>query len=89
MDLATLRRSRDLSQEECARQLGLKSKGYLSSLENGQERVPLWLALRLQVWSENRLLAADMRPKDRELIEAFEAAAYRRLAAAHPTEVAA
>ena len=67
MDLATHRRGRGLTVEEAARALGLKSKGYLSDIENGRQ-VPLELALRIQKWSGGEVRAADLRPDLAELI---------------------
>ena len=84
-DLATFRKSRDLSQEEVARQLGLKSKGYLSSLENGQERMPLRLALQIEAWSAGEVPAESLLTEE----DAALLATHRRLAAAQPAEAAA
>ena len=85
MDLPSFRKSRGLSQEECARELGLRSKGYLSSLESGQERMPLRLALQIEAWSAGEVTAASLLTDD----DAKLLAGHRRLASAHPAEVAA
>lgn len=47
MDLKSLRTDRGLSLDEMARELGLRSKGYLSDLENKPGPIPRGVALRV------------------------------------------
>lgn len=60
MDLAEHRRARGLSQEQAAAELGLKSKGYLSSLESRRFPCPLKLALQIERWSDGEVTAASL-----------------------------
>lgn len=60
MDLVEYRKGRGLSQEQAATELGLKSKGYLSSIESGRFSCPLKLALQIEVWSGGEVRAADL-----------------------------
>lgn len=50
-DLAAFRTARGLTQAQLAKELGLKSKGYLSVIERGEEPCPLKLALQIERWS--------------------------------------
>jgi transcriptional regulator with XRE-family HTH domain len=68
MDLAEFRKSRGLSQEECAPLWGVKYKGSVSAIETGSEKPSLEVALRIQVWSEGKILASDLRPDFAELL---------------------
>ncbi|WP_337186719.1 helix-turn-helix transcriptional regulator [Phenylobacterium sp.] len=70
MDLATYRKHRRLSQRECARELGLTSKSYISQLETGKVRFPVKLALRIQHWSGGAVPAVEICPDVREFIAA-------------------
>jgi transcriptional regulator with XRE-family HTH domain len=86
MDLASYRKSLGLSQEECAPLWGLRHKGSVSAIETGSEQPSLEVALRIQVWSEGRFLAAGLRP---DLAELLEAAAQAQTPTAQPAEAAA
>jgi transcriptional regulator with XRE-family HTH domain len=85
--LESVRRERGLTQEQLARELGLRSKGYISRLENGEKPFSLEIALRAEIWSGG-LLSADelVDGEERELL-----AAYRRqvLETAEPDEARA
>lgn len=61
MDLATFRRSKGLSQEECALELGVTSKGLISGIENGGT-ASLKLALTIERWSAGAVPAASLNP---------------------------
>lgn len=63
MDLATYRKLLGLSQEACARQLGITSKSYISAIESGDRQASLRLALRIEQWSKGRVRAADLHPE--------------------------
>ena len=67
MQLAEHRKGRGLTVEAAAEELGLKSKGYLSAIENGRQ-APLELALRIQRWSGGEVRAADLRPDLADLL---------------------
>ncbi len=87
MDLASYRKSRGCSQEECARDVGLSSgsKGYISGLETGALHAPIPLALKIEAWSNGEVPAASLlSPDDAELL-----AHHRRLSTTQPAEVAA
>jgi transcriptional regulator with XRE-family HTH domain len=64
MDLATYRKSRDLTQEACATALGLSpsSKGWISEIESGQRAASLRLALKIEDWSGGKVTAASLSP---------------------------
>lgn len=49
--LKAFRETRGLSQEAAASELGLRSKGYISSIESGTWPCPLKLALQIEQWS--------------------------------------
>lgn len=69
MDLASFRKSRGLSQEQCASELGLarSSKGWISEIENGERPASLRLALKIETWSSGRVKAATLSPAAAEL----------------------
>lgn len=70
MELAAYRKNAGLSQEELAREIGLKSKSYISEIE-GRTRVPsLRVALKIEKWSRGAVSAADLNPEAAELIPA-------------------
>ena len=80
MDLASFRLGRGLSQQQCAEELGLSSKSYVSGLESGAVTAPLRLALRVEQWSAGQVTADSLvTDEDRELL-----ATHRRLAAEAP-----
>lgn len=62
MDLSTFRKSRGLSQEECAKELGLKpsSKSWISDIENGERKASLKLALKIERWSGGQIAASTI-----------------------------
>lgn len=66
MELAAYRKSLGLSQEECARALGITSKGYISGIESGDRRASLKLALRIERWSKGKVRAAKLNPQAAE-----------------------
>lgn len=66
MELAAYRKSLGLSQEECARALGITSKGYISGIESGDRRASLKLALRIEHWSKGKVRAANLNPQAAE-----------------------
>ena len=74
MRLVDFRERKGISLDAMAAELGFKSKGFLSRLENG-ERPSLELALRIQVWSRGEVTAAELRPDLADLIAAALAAA--------------
>lgn len=67
--LESIRRRRGLTQAQLAEELelGSKSKGYISRLENGRQEIGLRLALRIERWSGGELRAADICPEARGL----------------------
>ena len=73
MDLKAYREARGLSQEACASALGLRSKSYISEIETGARSASLHVALRIERWSEGKVLATSLCPVARELAQ--EAAA--------------
>lgn len=80
MSLAAYRQIKGLTQEQAALELGLKSKGYFSRLEQGLEPTPIRVALRMQTWSCGAIQAIDVvSDDDRQLL--IEAAAFAREAA--------
>lgn len=71
MDLASFRKGRDLSQQQVADALGIRSKSYISALETGAETASLRLALQIEDWSEGKVPAETLLdPADRELLRA-------------------
>lgn len=69
MDLISFRKSRGLSQEQAANELGLGSKGYISSIESGTWRCPLKLALKIERWSDGAVPADGLvSDEDRALL---------------------
>lgn len=62
MDLAKYRSDRGLSQEDLAKALGLKSKGYISDIEAGKRRASPRLAVRIEKWSEGHVSAERLNP---------------------------
>lgn len=75
MKLAAYRKQRNLSQLQCARELGLTSKSYMSQLETGAVRVPVKLALKIQQWSGGAVTAAELSPEAAALMPVAEARA--------------
>lgn len=69
MDLASFRKSLGLSQEECARALGLSSKGHISDIENGVRPASLRLALKIEKWSGGKVEAAGLSPDARDIAQ--------------------
>lgn len=69
MDLASFRKSRGLSQEQCASELGLapSSKGWISEIESGARPASLRLALRIETWSQGAVAARTLSPVAAEL----------------------
>ena len=68
MELESFRKSRGLSQAELARELGLRSKGYISDIEGRRQRCSLRLALRIQQWSEGAVPAASLNTDAADLL---------------------
>ncbi len=62
MKLVRLRKSRNWSQNDLARLLGLNSRGHISDWENGRERVPAEHAIAIDRLSKGQLTVADLRP---------------------------
>jgi DNA-binding XRE family transcriptional regulator len=61
MDLKTYRKHHaKLSQEECARVLGIRSKGYICRIENEPLSASLKVALRIEKWSGGQVTAASL-----------------------------
>jgi len=60
MGLAEYRKTRGISQEAAAAELGLASKGYFSRLETGRAPWPIKLALAVEVWSQGHILALSL-----------------------------
>lgn len=70
MDVESFRKSRDWTQERLAAALGVESKGYISSLENGSKPWPMELALKMQLVSDGAVPARSLLPKDkRDLLD--------------------
>jgi len=63
MDLATLRKQRNLSQEELAAELGIRSKGRISDIENGNRPASLRVALLIEAWSGGAIKAETLSPR--------------------------
>jgi transcriptional regulator with XRE-family HTH domain len=68
--LESFRRRRGWTQEQLAKELGYRSKGYISALENGREVFSLKLALKIERLSEGEVRAADLCAEARELLPA-------------------
>lgn len=73
MSLALTRKSRELTLEQMAAELGLRSKGYLSRLETGGAAggayAPLRLALQIERWSAGEVPAESLlSPEDAQLL---------------------
>lgn len=62
MDLKAWRESRQLSQEDLAIQLGLRSKGRISRLERKAERWPADLAIAADRLTQGAVSVAELRP---------------------------
>ena len=76
MSLAAYRKSVGKTQAELARDLGLRSKGYLSHIETGGEPCPLKLALRIEDLSDGQVPALSLvDAPDAELLRRFIARA--------------
>jgi transcriptional regulator with XRE-family HTH domain len=76
MDLESFRLARRCTLEEAAAQLGLRSKGYLSSLEKGRVPWPIRLALEVEIWSGGEVRALELlAEKDAKLLRALIARA--------------
>lgn len=83
MDLASFRKSRELSQEQVAAAVDLQSKGYISGLESGATVAPLRVALRIHRWSEGMVaVEALVSPEDAALLRYFAASSAAAEAAA-------
>jgi len=67
MDLATLRKQRNLSQEDLAALLGVRSKGYISDIEKAQRPASLRVALLIEAWSGGVITAESLSPKVKTL----------------------
>jgi transcriptional regulator with XRE-family HTH domain len=74
MDLATYRKSRGLTQEQCATELGLRpsSKGWISEIESGERDASLRLALTIEKWSGGKVKAATLSPAAAKLAKVRE-----------------
>lgn len=62
MKLVLARESRGWSQSDLARALGLKSKGYISRIETGAERVSAENAIKIDRLTAGEVTVADLRP---------------------------
>lgn len=62
MKLAAWRKSVRMSQADLAKRLGLKSRGHISSLENGAERVSADIAISIDRLSDGAVPVAALRP---------------------------
>lgn len=67
MTPALFRKSLKLSQADLARELGVRSKGYISDLESGRQPWPLKLALKLERLSAGAVPAASICPEAADL----------------------
>lgn len=61
MDLATLRKKRGLSQEQLARELGLKGKASVCEIERTGRAAPE-RALKIEAWSGGKIQAHTLNP---------------------------
>jgi DNA-binding XRE family transcriptional regulator len=77
MDLESFRKSRDLSQADLAKALGLRSKGYISSIERGTFPCPLKVALDIERYTGGLVTAASLcdEAKDVRIVQPDGAAA--------------
>jgi transcriptional regulator with XRE-family HTH domain len=67
--LRAYRKSRRLTQQQCAKALELKSKGTISCLETGAWHASVELALKIEKWSEGRVPARTVvRPEQAHLL---------------------
>ncbi len=57
MDLATYRKQLGISQEACARALGIKSKAYICRIEREPKAASLKVAMRIEKWSGGKVRA--------------------------------
>jgi transcriptional regulator with XRE-family HTH domain len=64
MDLVSFRKSRELSQQQVAEQLGFSSKAYISGLESGDVICSLRMALTIERWSDGEVRALDILPQE-------------------------
>lgn len=70
MSFAAYRKSLGLSQEQCALELGLTSKGHISGIEGGSQPASLRLGLQIQIWSAGAIQAVDVvSADDRRLLQ--------------------
>lgn len=74
MSLAAYLKSIGKTQAQMARDLGLRSKGYLSHIANGREDCPLKLALKIEDLTQGNVTALS-------LVDAADAELLRRFAA--------
>lgn len=70
MELVSYRKKLGLSQEACARALGVTSKGYISDIETGAKKASLRLALRIEQWSKGEVPASSVNSIVAGLIDA-------------------
>jgi transcriptional regulator with XRE-family HTH domain len=66
MELSEFRKGLGLSQAECAKALGLKSKGYICEIEKSK-RAPLVLAFKIERWTGGKVKAASLNPAAAEI----------------------
>lgn len=67
MKLEAFRKELGLSQEECAKALGLKSKSYICGIERNEVTASLRLALKIEMWSGGRVKATSLNPSAAEI----------------------
>lgn len=75
MDLESFRRRRGLSQTQLAQELGLRSKGYISRIENRTQACPLRLALKIERFTEGQVTARSLCAEAGELLATAQARA--------------
>ena len=75
MDLLSYRTSRKLSQEQAARELGIKSAGHLSEIERHKTPAGSALALRIETWSGGAVPADSLSPTVAQIRQGEEGAA--------------
>ena len=73
MDLTSYRKARGLSQAECAKALGLRSRSYICEIESGIRSASLKTALRIEKWSEGAVPASSLSPMAAQLLGRAEA----------------